>query len=290
MRASITRSGNYPAPDRLTSAFIRITVRMFRDIAVPEAKMLHMLNPRAQDDVAPRRSRSGYVAPATTQEIDLKDLLAYCGRTMDDHLTDMFRTAGEAEPPVFYAGDLALLKQPAVSVIGAREVSEEGLARARRIAREMAKAGVLVTSGLAKGVDTAAHLGALEVGGSTMAVIGTSLDKVYPAENAELQGEIWSQHLLVSQFRPGTRTYPSDFPKRNRLMAALTDASIIVEASDTSGTLHQAKECVRLNRWLFIMRSVVEDERLTWPARFLREERVRVLTAPQDVLSVIGLA
>lgn len=256
--------------------------------------MLHSANRIADEDaVRPQRSRSRYVPPGHRQTISLSNLLAYSGRTMEDQFTDMFRREGEAEPPIYYAGNLSLLKRPAVSVIGARDVSAEGLARARRIAREMAKAGVLVTSGLARGVDTAAHMGAIEVGGSTLAVIGTPLDKAYPAENAELQEEIWSHHLLVSQFPSGTRTYPSDFPKRNRLMAALTDASIIVEASDTSGTLHQAKECVRLNRWLFIMRSVVEDPRLTWPGSFLHgkgNDRVRVLNEPSDVLSVLRLS
>ena len=209
---------------------------------------------------------------------------------MPDQYTDLFRREGEAEPEVFWAGNLELLKQPSVSVIGAREASPEGRSRATRIARELAKAGANIVSGLAAGIDTAAHLGAMSVGGPTAAVIGTPIDKVYPSENASLQEEIAAQYLLISQFPQGTKTYPSDFPKRNRLMAALTDASIIVEASDTSGTLHQAKECVRLGRWLFIMRSVVEDTRLSWPERFLREPMVRVLTEPKDVFSALRLA
>lgn len=245
--------------------------------------MLHDLRPR----VSTSRVRQHYQAPSEARTFALATLLAIGNRSMDDRLADIFRRTGEAEPEIFCAGDVDLLKRPAVSVIGARDVSPEGARRAARVARELARHGVVVTSGLAKGVDSAAHRGALEVGGATIAVIGTPLDKVYPAENAALQEEIWREHLLVSQFRPGTRTFPSDFPKRNRLMAALTDASIIVEASDTSGTLHQAKECVRLGRWLFIMRSVVEDDRLSWPARFLTEPKVRVLAEPGDVLSAL---
>lgn len=245
--------------------------------------MLHDPHPHRHDT----RGRTRYAPPTETHEITLSDLLAFCGRTMEDQYNDLLRREGEGEPAVFYAGNLDLLKRPAVSVIGAREVSPEGYARAQRIARELARAGVTVVSGLAKGVDTAAHTGAISVGGPTAAVIGTPLDKVYPAENTELQDEIAREFLLISQFPRGTRTFPSDFPKRNRLMAAVTDASIIVEASDTSGTLHQAKECVRLGRWLFIMRSVVEDARLKWPARFLREPKVKVLALPSDVLSVL---
>lgn len=248
--------------------------------------MLHDPNPHREE---PRR-RARYRVPDGMQQIGLAELLHFCGRTMDDQHTDLLRREGEGEPVVFWAGHLGLLKQPAVSVIGAREVSPDGYARASRISRELAKSGVTVVSGLAKGVDTAAHTGAISVGGPTAAVIGTPLDKVYPAENAALQEEIARDFLLISQFPRGIKTWPSDFPKRNRLMAALTDASIIVEASDTSGTLHQAKECVRLDRWLFIMRSVVEDERLTWPSRFLKEPKVRVLAEPGDVLSALGLA
>ncbi|KQX35390.1 hypothetical protein ASD04_15060 [Devosia sp. Root436] len=200
----------------------------------------------------------------------------------------MFRKDGEAEPVIYWAGDLELLKKPSVSVIGARDVSDEGMRRAGKISRELATAGIVVTSGLAKGVDGAAHRGALAVGGDTVAVIGTPLNKAYPAEHIDLQEEIWLEHLLISQFAPGQKTWPSDFPKRNRLMAQLTDASVIVEASDSSGTLHQAAECLRLGRWLFIMKSVVEDSRLEWPGKFVGKPKVVVLTSAADVIERVS--
>jgi DNA processing protein len=236
----------------------------------------------------PRSSRSRYTPPSEIQIAKLSDLLDYCGRPIGAGQNDLFRKDGEAEPEIYLAGDASLLLRPGVSVIGARDVSLDGVRRAGRIAREMAKAGIVVTSGLAKGVDTAAHNGALDVGGSTIAVIGTPLDKSYPIENADIQQEIWQHHLLVSQFKPGQRTFPSDFPKRNRLMAQLTDASIIVEASDTSGTLHQAAECTRLGRWLFIMKSVAENPKLSWPAKFLGLPKVAVLETPEDVIERVN--
>ena len=140
---------------------------------------------------------------------------------------------------VFTAGDLSLLKKPCVSVIGTREVSAEGVKRARRVAKELVQRGVVVVSGLADGVDTEAMTTAIAIGGHTIGVIGTPLSKAYPAKNAALQEEIYRDHLLVSQFEEGTRTFKSSFPQRNRLMAFLSDASVIIEASDTSGTLHQ---------------------------------------------------
>jgi DNA processing protein len=252
---------------------------------------MFMTSTRAQsqeDATAGRRAK--YRPPNNPQTIPLSELLSYCGRPVDDVRADLFRKVGEAEPLIYWAGHLEILRKKSVSVIGARDVSPGGMRRAGKISRFLADAGVVVTSGLAKGVDAAAHRGALAVGGDTIAVIGTPLNKAYPAENIPLQEEIWLEHLLISQFAPGQKTWPSDFPKRNRLMAQLTDASIIVEASDTSGTLHQATECVRLGRWLFIMRSVVEDPRISWPSKFLKEPTVRVLSEPDDVLSVLRSA
>lgn len=232
--------------------------------------------------------RAKYRPPNSPQTIGLDELLDFCARPVEDAKADLFRKSGEAEPVIHWAGNLELLKKPAVSVIGARDVSDEGVRRAGKIARYMAAAGVVVTSGLAKGVDGAAHRGALAEGGDTIAVIGTPLNKAYPAENVALQEEIWLEHLLISQFAPGQKTWPSDFPKRNRLMAQLTDASIIVEASDTSGTLHQASECVRLGRWLFIMKSVVDDPNLSWPSKFVGHPKVVVLTRPEEVIERVN--
>ena len=137
-------------------------------------------------------------------------------------------------------------------------------------------------------MDAAAHTSAIEHNGSTIAVIGTPLDKAYPAENSALQEWIYNEHLLISPFRQGEAVFRGNFPKRNRVMAALSDATVIVEASDTSGTLHQAAECQRLGRWLFVMKSVAEDPALEWPKSFLGKEKVAVLTSTLDIVNVIG--
>ncbi|MER9309774.1 DNA-protecting protein DprA [Mesorhizobium australicum] len=251
-----------------------------------ESVVLQRMNQFEGRAEGPRRGR--YLAPMNARSIRLSELLLSINRSTNVDQGNLFRDQSDADLDVFYAGDLSLLQRKCVSVIGARDVSENGAARARRVARGLVDAGIVVTSGLAKGVDIAAHAGALEEGGRTIAVIGTPLDKAYPVEHAEVQTEIYSHHLLVSQFLPGVRTFPSDFPKRNRLMAAVTDASIIVEASDSSGTLHQAAECVRLGRWLFIMKAVAENRDLEWPSKFLKSPKVRVLSSVQDVVDVIG--
>ena len=223
-------------------------------------------------------TRSRYRLPVSAQSTELEPLILRTGRTIQEKVP--------AEE-VYYAGDIGLLKNKAVSIVGTREVSEEGARRAARLARELTAAGVVVVSGLAKGVDTAALSSALDVGGHAAAVIGTPLQKAYPIENAGLQMEIAERHLLLSPFAEGEAVFRGNFPKRNKVMALLSDATVIVEASDTSGTLHQAAECIKQGRWLFILKSVLDDDKLQWPKRFIKAERTVVLTGTNDILSRI---
>jgi DNA processing protein len=188
-------------------------------------------------------------------------------------------------PPLWCAGDTALIERPCVAIVGTRQVSVEGAARARRLARGLAERDVVIVSGLARGVDTEALNAAIEAGGRVVAVIGTPIDRAYPAENARLQENIYRDHLLVSQFAPGSRVFPSHFPERNKLMAALSDATVIIEAGEGSGTLHQAAECVRLGRALFIAENVLQNSALTWPATFTPYPNVHRLSRIEDVLT-----
>jgi DNA processing protein len=235
--------------------------------------------------------KSSYIAPPNVRQIDLTDLLARRGgvplepKQLDLMFSKEARQSPGRSKPIWYAGDLDSLNAPAVAIVGTRNVSDAGAARARKLARGLADAGVAVVSGLAAGVDTAALHEAIRAGGRVAAVIGTPIDKAYPAENAALQEQIYSDHLLVSQFPIGSRTFRSNFPERNRLMAALSEATVVIEASDTSGTLHQSAECQRLGKWLFISKSVAEDPNLTWPAKFLgKYDRCVKLEKVEDVL------
>jgi DNA processing protein len=189
---------------------------------------------------------------------------------------------------LYWAGDLDVVKSaPCVSVVGTRSVSREGAARARRLGTELGKAGVVVVSGLAKGVDTHALRAAIDAGGRVAAVIGTPLDKAYPNENSALQEEIYRDHLLVSQFPVGSKVYRTNFPKRNRVMAAISNATVIIEASDTSGTLHQASECTKLGRWLFIAQSCFEMPTLQWPRKFNEYATTIPLTSTAEIVDRI---
>lgn len=236
------------------------------------------------------RGRGGgrYQAPSHQRTVTLQGLLQKYGRsTGSDKQLDMLRNYGAKDVFIHYAGNIDLLSKMSVSIVGTREISEMGTKRARRLAQELAEEGVLVMSGLAKGVDAVAHVAAISAGGSTAAVIGTPLNKAYPAENGQLQEEIYSDHLLVSPFEEGAPVFKANFPKRNRVMALLSDATVIVEASDTSGTLHQAAECQRNGRWLFIMKSVAEDPGLTWPRKFLNHPKTKVLASTRDLFDAM---
>lgn len=198
-------------------------------------------------------------------------------------------------PLLYYNGFLNLIETKSVSVVGSRKASDSGRGRARRIARELSKNGVTVVTGLARGIDTEATTAAIQAGGPVIGVIGTPIDEAYPKENTELQTLVAKNYLLLSQvpfFRYATEPFSSHrihFPERNELMAAVSDATVIVEASDTSGTLSQARACLHQGRPLFIMRSLIDNPLVTWPEKFLAKDNVFVLDNTEQVLQAIGV-
>lgn len=191
----------------------------------------------------------------------------------------------DAKYPVellYYRGAWDLTETRCVAVVGSRNPTPEGRELAQQIAKRLVAADITVVSGLAAGIDTAAHTAALEAQGRTIAVVGTPLGTVYPKENAELQERIARDFLLISQvpiLRYRRQAPPQNrlfFPERNVTMSALTEATIIVEAGETSGTLIQARAALHQGRKLFILNSAFERPDLTWPARFEKQGAIRV--------------
>jgi DNA processing protein len=190
-----------------------------------------------------------------TQQITPEELLGPLNEVERKH----------APERLWLAGDVSLFRQgPRVSVVGSRKASREGLNRARRLARALVERGIVVVSGLAEGIDAAAHEAAIEAGGKTIAVLGTPLDRCFPEANRALQDRIMRDHVAVSQLAPGSSVQKASFPARNRTMALLTDATVIVEAGPKSGTQHQGWEALRLGRLLFFLRSVATEKNLPW--------------------------
>jgi len=182
----------------------------------------------------------------------------------------------------YYQGWWDLVASRSVAVIGTRNPSRDGLIRARNVVKALVKENFTVVSGLAAGIDTMAHETAIKDNGKTIAVIGTPLSHVYPKENRELQNYI-ANHLLVISQVPLMRYESQDyrynrtfFPERNVTMSALTEATIIIEAGETSGTLFQARAAVNQNRKLFILDSCFRNPRITWPEKYEKQGAIRV--------------
>lgn len=175
------------------------------------------------------------------------DLAARCADARADAITIVDpaypeRLRATADPPLVLdvKGDVRLLESTAVAIVGSRKASPYGLNVAEMLARRLAERGVVVISGLAWGIDAAAHRGALETG-TTIAVLGTGIDVAYPRSNAKLQQRIAASGLLVSEFPSGTKPQPHHFPVRNRIIAGLASAVVVVEATDRSGSLITAR-------------------------------------------------
>lgn len=180
----------------------------------------------------------------------------------------------------YYQGCWDLADSPSVAVVGTRKPTKDGVIRTRSLVRKLVADDYTVVSGLAAGVDSVAHRTAITENGRTFAVIGTPLSSTYPRENRELQQEIAERFLLISQVplkRYEAQTYRANryfFPQRNVTMAAITQATVIVEAGDTSGTRTQAREALRQGRPLFIFNSCFD--KATWPAKMEERGAIRV--------------
>jgi DNA processing protein len=195
---------------------------------------------------------------------------------------DKLRDADYPLAVLYYRGWWDLVNSRSVAVVGTRTPSEDGIKRTRTLVRGLVKDGFTIVSGLAKGIDRVAHETAIEEGGRTIAVLGTPISHAYPAENRELQEKIAREFLLISQVpikrwqSQGPKQNRIFFPERNITMSALTEATIIVEAGETSGTLVQARHALKQGRKLFILDSCFENRAITWPQRFAEQGAIRV--------------
>lgn len=186
------------------------------------------------------------------------------------------------------AGDTEVLSRTAVAIVGARACSPYGAQAARMLGRELAAAGVVVVSGLARGVDGEAHRGALETDGHTVAVLGCGIDRNYPAGHAALAQAIAERSLLVSEYEPGVEPSPWRFPARNRIVAGLCDATVVVEARERSGALITADFALDEGREVFAVPGEITSA-LSAGTNALLRLGATPLTNAADVLEALGL-
>ncbi len=188
-------------------------------------------------------------------------------------------------PPFLFARGTRMESDPAVSVVGSRDASSRGLDMASGVAGTLVQMGVTVVAGLAAGIDTTAHVTALEEAGRTVAVIGTGINKYYPASNRELQDRIATEGLLLSQFFPDAPPQRHNFPMRNAIMSGYGIATVVVEAGETSGARIQARMAVEHGRPVMLTDMVVE--RTSWGKTLSTRPDVYVVSSTADVADVV---
>ncbi|GIF96579.1 DNA-processing protein DprA [Catellatospora citrea] len=204
---------------------------------------------------------------------------------LDPSYPARLRGIHEAPPVLFARGELRQ-HDVAVSVVGSRKASERGLDMAAAIAREVVKLDVTVASGLAEGIDAAAHRSALDSGGRTVAVIGTGINKYYPAVNRSLQDEIASRGAVLSQFWPDAPPQKHTFLMRNATMSGYGIATIVVEAGETSGARAQARMAVGHGRPVILTDLVVANNQ--WARELVRRPGVSVAGSLREVVAMVG--
>jgi DNA processing protein len=193
-------------------------------------------------------------------------------------------------PPrtLWVRGDVGALSYPAIAIVGSRAASPDGLAVAGDIAADLARAGVAVVSGMARGIDSAAHAAAIDAHGVTVAVLGTGVDRVYPPEHSELASRIATCGALVSELPPGTPPRAFHFPLRNRIISGLSRAVIVIEAPEASGALITAREALDQGREVMVVPGRVPGGRNRGGHALLRDG-AKLVEAAVDILQELGL-
>lgn len=188
-------------------------------------------------------------------------------------------------PPLvlYLRGQRQVLQQPQIALVGSRQASRDGLAHARQFAAALSERGYCITSGLALGIDGAAHQGALAAGGSTLAVLGNGLDQIYPSQHTALAGQVEASGLLLSEMPPGTQLRAGHFPRRNRLISGLAQGVLIVEATLNSGSLITARHALEQGREVFAIPGSIHNPLARGCHRLIREGAKLVETV-DDVL------
>jgi DNA processing protein len=190
-----------------------------------------------------------------------------------------------ADPPtlIYVKGHIELLNRPALAIVGSRNASPQGEVNAEAFAEALAGAGLIIVSGLALGIDAAAHRGALKGGGSTIAVIGTGADRIYPARNQALTREISERGAIVSEFPLGTPALASNFPRRNRIIAGLSRGCLVIEAAERSGSLITARLAADAGRDVFAIPGSIHST-LSKGCHKLIKQGAKLVESAQDVL------
>ena len=205
----------------------------------------------------------------------------------DQAYSKLLATTKEAPPYLFLKGNVHLLEEKSVCVVGSRNASEESMNKTERIVKSLVKRNIGVNAGLARGIDTATHTAALANGGRTIAVIGTPINQYYPKENKDLQIQIEKNGLVVSQFPPCNAINRWNFPTRNGVMSGISLATIIMEAGESSGALKQADYALKQGRDVLIPQSAIDNPLIQWPKKYV-SKGAHAFKTLKEVLQILN--
>ena len=194
-------------------------------------------------------------------------------------------------PPskIFLLGSLPENKEIKIAIVGTRKATGTGKIIAQKLAAELSSLGIIIVSGLAMGIDSSAHQGALDAGGKTIAVLANGLDKIYPAQNKNLAKKILEyKGALVSEYPPGTPPYPNQFLERNRIISGLCQAIIVIEAPDRSGSLATARHALEQGREVFIIPGPIDHPNYSGSHKLIRDG-ARLITSAENIFEDLGL-
>ncbi len=292
---------------------MRISQKQLSLLALCQIKGIdwNLLAREAQRPDGLERLLAGEVTEGTPEAAGTAELIAAARDTLDQHRQAVLEEISRAEgvgaelvtvldlgyprtlrlifnlPPfLFVQGRLLEQDLRSVAVVGTRQPSDLGLQKAAKMARLLADAGVTVVSGLARGIDTAAHHATLERGGRTIAVVGTGITRCYPRENTELAEQIAEAGAVVSQFWPSAPPATWSFPRRNVTMSGIAQGTVVIEASATSGAKMQARLALQHGKKVFLLRSLVDN--YPWAGKYAKERNVRVVDDVQDVVGELA--
>lgn len=252
-------------------------VQVLLDSADPREALADIAGPSLLDDPALSQARED-VDNWLSQGMGLVSVLA-------DQYPARLRDVREAPALLYYQGDLTPADQ-GVCIVGSRDADDDALRVADYVARAVVEAGLTVVSGLAAGIDTAAHTAALDAGGRTVAVMGTGLERTYPATNKNLRERIVANRgLVMTQFEPDAPVKPANFPMRNAVMSGYGITTFVVTASEHSGTRSQTKNAVKHGRGIVLARRVAETT--SWGRDLARTGQARVADSTSDVLDQV---
>ena len=191
--------------------------------------------------------------------------------------------------PIFYSGDLSILRRPSIGIVGSRKCTGYGMAVAKEISKRAAFYDVVVVSGLAKGIDSVAHKSVLDYGGTTIGVLGCGIDVIYPKSNRELYQRVNNKGLLLSEYPPGAEPARYNFPTRNRLISALSDVLVVVEAGARSGSLITAECAMEQGKEVYAVPGNITSVYSMGPNKLIRDG-ARPLALIEDVFSDLGVS